>query len=1434
MRDSTFNFAFIADAFSSDKPKDTTSTSGGGSTFNLQLNRINLHHITCKVEDSVGSTGMLGYIADAEILINKIDLSDHILALEKVQFEQTAFTLRSLYDTIPSVHADSYDTVHIALGGWDLEASALVLDDCRFQYVNENSEKYAKGIDFNHLDLSHIQMEMTDIVYAGDTIQARIEQIGLQERSGFLLDTLMADVLFSPYEITLQDMVLATGNSHIRDGFSMTFSTLNDFDRFTSSVRMNGHFVHSSISSEDIAYFAPVLDDYNAQLQLDAHIYGSIDNLKGRDFVATLNDAVGIQGELNLRGLPNIDETFLDLDFDPLFVRTYQLENIIGYGKLPEEIRTMGTIDYTGKMTGFLYDIVSYGNLKTDIGAANTDVHFTYDAIHKGSQFEGSLNTSAFNVGKLIGQEQMVGKVSMEANINGSLNKGNEADVHLDANVQSLALNGYTYTGMQINGAFKNNYFSGDINIDDPNIVMQFAGVVDFTDTIPVYNFTSKISRANLQQLNLYEQPVVFSATASMDASGKTIDDMRGEAHFGDLYFIRGRNIYILDTLSMFAGVDSGKNYITGQSNLLDFSFKGNYTLTKLPAAVNELIRYYTNGISDTTLAPQQAEFSINIKNADRLMAIFYEDIHTIRNAVITGDFNTAQHTFNSRSRMDAFAYKGYKLDTILLETQTEGDMLQFFTRVRHTESNGKELIPITTAEGSFAHNTLQYNLKVGKDIDPNRLNLNGEIAFMDSLMAFNILPSEIYYRNEKWNILPNNSLQIDGKNIIANNFTLTSGEKLISLNTVPDEKYQTVLKLDIQHFPIDEIADKYILPGEGLKGVLDAHVNIGDLTGDFSFLGGGTISDLYLQDQKIGDLSVNAFLVRPSNKMSFKAYVAGVHGFTAQGIYTLANAETEDSIDLQVDFKDLNVVVAQPFLSGILSDLDGDINGGIHIAGAAQHPLMEGNVKVTNGSAVLDYMGTKYYFPELIAEIAPNKITIPETSIQDKLHNNGTLEGEVAYSNFSGWNFRNFHFTSDHILLMQTTAQQNPDFNGYAIGSADVNITGTLDDINIKIEATPHDSTVVNLPTYGSGNVKKHDFIRFVDRSNPNVDKEDNSLNLSVVNVDLLLNATPNAEIKILINSEGTEYLSGKGFGTLNIKASSLGKVEMTGDYTISEGTYDFSFQGLFQRPFTVEPGGTITFNGDPYKADLDLTAVYTAKKVKTSTVLASGVGEDVDVNVLINIGGKLEAPEISFDLDIPKTTAGASNTELQRWLQQVKADQNELNKQVFGLLITTSFLPQDLTAFNAVGTTANSTLNDFVSAQLTTYFQNVLNDFLKDTEIDVGYDNIQSGSYNYTNDQGYQFDVILKREIANNLIVKVGTTYYDYASANADGSTNNLAGDFEVEYLITEDGRIRVKAFRTSEYDAIVAKNDVKTGVGLYYTKDFDKIGDIFKKKE
>lgn len=1429
--DSTYNFDFITRAFAGGGSDTTTTRSGSSRSLNVKLNRIDLEDVRFIMQDDPAASRMDLAVGDVEILVNTLELKDHIIALEKIDISDTRFALTKLFDTIPSSSPESWDTVHIALGDWTMEATQVALENCRFSYLNVNDTTPNAGINFNDLDIRDINLAISDLLYMGDTIVQRIDHLSLTEKSGFRLDTLYANVLFSPYEATLTGMLLKTPDTRITDAFSMTYTTLNDFDRFESDVRMDANFDQAEVAGKDIAYFAPVLAQYDADLQLNGRIYGSLDNLKGRDIDAMLNETAGLHGTLNIKGLPNISETFVDLELEPLFVNTYGLEKIIGPGKIPQNLLALGTVNYTGRVTGFAYDLVTFGNLNSDQGNIYTDVHFQYTPETRTSAFSGDFNTTALNLGAIAAEEGLFGRLSMAAKIDGSVDDAGNANVDMQSVISAVEFNGYNYTNIVLDGNLESDYFRGNFVIDDPNIDLTFNGIIDMQDSIPAYDFKAQVKRANLQQLQLYDLPVVFSANASINAEGTNIDNMTGNIRFGDLIVIRDKFIYRLDTMTINAIERDSNKIVLITSNLIDLKMGGDFSFSALPGAIRNMVSYYTSGNIVEGLAPQQAEYTISIKNADRLAAIFYPDIQVVRNLTVSGSFNSGDYAFNTRVRADQFNYLNFTLDTVLVEARTYNNSLQYFTRINSTRIGSNVELPVIRSEGNFAHNQLHYNFKAGRDIDSNRVNLNGEVAFIDSSMLFNILPSEIYFQGEQWDILPNNSLKYATGHIIADNFTLSSGDKMISLSSSADATYSTVLKLIVRNIPIGELAEQYVLPGEEISGTLDASYTIGDALSDPSFIGGVEIKALTLNKVLLGNLKVNTSLIKPSNKLKFNSTLVGDNGFTTDGLFVFGKGDDEDSLRLKAEFRRTKLMVVEPFLRGILSEMTGDIYGSLQINGPVSAVQMEGDLQVKSGGMTVDYMGTHYAFERIDVDITRNKVIVPSTTLTDKLNNKATLKGELSYSNFDNWDFRELRITSDHMVLMETNARQNPDFYGYAISAVDCNITGKLDALTIGVEATPHTGTVVNLPTYGSGNVKKHDFIRFVNRQLvPDSVQAVEALNLSIVNVDLKLNATPEAQIKLLINSEGTEYLSGRGFGALNITANSLGKVEMTGIYRITEGLYDFSFQGLFQRPFTVIPGSTIEFSGSPYKAVLDLTAEYYVPDIPINTLTGTDTKEKSDVNVLINIDGILEAPEISFDLDIPQGTA-QNNNDFQRRLQEVKADKNELNKQVFGLLITKSFLPQDLTTFNAVGSTASTTMNDFVASQLTTYFQNVLNDFLKDTEIDIGIDNIQSGSYNYTDEQGKQFDVAMKREINDNLIIKVGTTYYDFASG-AQSAASNLAGDFEVEYLVTTDGRIRVKAFRVSEYDAIIAKNDILTGVGVYYTKDFNTLKELFSR--
>ncbi len=83
----------------------------------------------------------------------------------------------------------------------------------------------------------------------------------------------------------------------------------------------------------------------------------------------------------------------------------------------------------------------------------------------------------------------------------------------------------------------------------------------------------------------------------------------------------------------------------------------------------------------------------------------------------------------------------------------------------------------------------------------------------------------------------------------------------------------------------------------------------------------------------------------------------------------------------------------------------------------------------------------------------------------------------------------------------------------------------------------------------------------------------------------------------------------------------------------------------------------------------------------------------------------------------------------------------------------------------------------------------------------------------------------------------VNFGNANNTVANTTTGQTTNNtgIAGDFLLEYLVTPDGRIRLKTYaRTTNYTTDIINQDrVRTGGAISFQKDFDSLKELFRPK-
>lgn len=295
---------------------------------------------------------------------------------------------------------------------------------------------------------------------------------------------------------------------------------------------------------------------------------------------------------------------------------------------------------------------------------------------------------------------------------------------------------------------------------------------------------------------------------------------------------------------------------------------------------------------------------------------------------------------------------------------------------------------------------------------------------------------------------------------------------------------------------------------------------------------------------------------------------------------------------------------------------------------------------------------------------------------------------------------------------------------------------------------------------------------------------------------------------MSIVMDPLAGDNITARGTGNLQISFYNKGNFQIFGNYLIEEGFYKMSLQNVIRKDFTLQPGGIVSFNGDPRRANLNVQAVYTVTSASLNDLApdaASNKGT-VRVNCLLNLSGNLTAPTLHFDLDLP--TVSDEDRELVRSLTNTE---EQMNTQIIYLLSIGKFYTYDY-ANNAGQSDATSSL---AFSTLSGQLNNMLSQVIDSQNWNIG-TNLSTGEKGWTD---VEAEAILSGRLLNNrLIINGNFGYRD----NPMRSTN-FVGDFEAMWLLTKNGEFRLKGYNQTN-DRYFTKSTLTTqGIGLMYKKDF-----------
>ncbi|HYV92847.1 MAG TPA: translocation/assembly module TamB domain-containing protein [Chitinophagales bacterium] len=1449
--DSNWNFQFILDAL---KSKNKTSNP---SKLELALAKVRLNQVHFVLLDEPNIIRLNFFLPLTSIDVRKMDLDQPKFDLKNILIDhadlQITKLLRTEIDTSTFPQPDTA-VVHINTRPIQLVVDDLRFVDSRFSFDDMNEAPATTRFDLVHQSYSHLDLHFTNGSLLNDTIKAHISNISAREKSGFVLNHLEADAKVTTSEAVADHLKITTPNSTTGDFFSFSYTNFHDFLNFNEEVNLNADFDQSTISMKDIGYFIPGAKGNSEKLIADGDVKGTIENLKSKNLKLQTGSNTHFSGNIELKGLPEINETYIDLKVNDLVTDVNDIHRWIPGTQLPPAVMRLGSTHFNGSFSGFINDFVAYGVFNTQLGQVTSDLNMKFKNGVKSAQYSGNLATNDFNLGRMIAEDSVVGKISFALNVNGSGLDVSTMNAKMSGTIQQFDFRKYNYQNAAINGTFDSKVFSGQVILHDPNAHLIFNGLVDFNKELPVYDFKAKLDSANLLALKFSDDPYILSVKMDMNMRGKNIDDFLGYAKATDIVFSDDKARFRLDSLVM--DIDQKENG-NGRKLILTTSiaaarFDGKFALTKLPAAFLSVIDHYFPSLPgdysqlDTL---EDFDFRIALNKVSGAEHFFLPELRGMDSTNIRGHFNSRQHSISFTGKVPALGYKSFDFGDVYVGAETKNDSFRV-TAGSHDIQIGDSLVINNPVFITVLHQDSATVFLRGSSPDRrNYMNLLCKITGDSTELQLHVLPSDLVMNGRAWQISRDNLITYDDDRLIFHNFSFSNESRLLTVKNVNLRVHATNLEFDFADIPLADTHELIKWNHVAIEGNLNGSMQVLNVFNAPRIDAATTISDFSANGKKVGLVTANISYVPEDDRMTMEMLLNDAqYDVKASGTYY--PRRVTDQLNLDVDVKKANLEMLEGVLfDGIISNTQGSASGKLSVMGSAAKPVLTGQVNIASLSTKINYLQTTYHCSNEDVIFKDGIIDLGKLVLFDEYNNTADAKGEIFHDHLSHWSM-NVAITTNKFLAMKTTEKDDSVYYGTAVASGIIQFDGPIDEMVIRASVTSMKGTTINIPISNSTSAGQRSFIQYINKKQDTVATVYAGYErMAGVTLNFNMDITPEAVIQIIFDQQTGDIIKGSGSGNISMEINTKGEFSMYGTFTIDHGNYLFTQFNFFNKYFSIEKGGTISWNGDPYEAQIDLSALYTTKASLIDLLPTASIGsistQDRSelqrryiTNLYLKLTGSLFSPDISFDIKLPEVSSVSSTANIE--LLRLKQDENEMNKQAFAILVFGHFIPTDNSGLGgqSIGTEGINSLSDFISGQINTLASSLRSDIdfslnYQSYEANLGSGLNASDPNNLVKRNELQV-ALTKRFFNDRLSIDVGGNF-DFGgtatSATTNQTTTGVAGDFAVEYKITPDGRVTGKVFSTSDYSVVDERNKTKNGVAISYTRDFDNLKELFK---
>ncbi len=1450
-------------------PKDPSK-----SDFVLDLKTLNAKSLAVRIDDETFGTKFDMYFKRADIGFDTLDIIGKYLNITEADFDEPNI---QIINSLPQ--ADSETAVPGSDKVWSFDIHTMRFTDGKVGLDNKKSlpvtYPHAQGIDYGHMQLTDVDLSLDSLVIRGWDFRARDIAIHLLHQNGFEINKLGARrAIVSKDSVVVEDLLLKTAQSTIDNSVSLFFSGYTDFQSFVDSVRLDIPKADLHLHVSDLMAMAPGLSNleffkhnHEKEINFQGQVNGHVNRLRIRRMYAGFGN-LNITGDLKSHDLAVDGSQFISLKVEKSAFSAKSLQSIFPEMQLPPILERLGQINFVGNFDGYPDNFVSHGAFNTSLGQVILDMNMNLLKGISEGKYSGSLALRNFDIGKLT-ENPKLGKATLKARVIEGYGLDTESlRADITANLSSIVYNGYEYRNARVDGLVTGKLFSGTMDINDPYLGIQFEGTVDARESLPKLNFMSRIERLNLFELGLSNQQFTIEGFFEVDMVVGNVNQLEG-TFLGENVLLKVDEVdYTMDHVLLVASSDSisGDRVFAVESDPVTGTIIGDFDPFLLANQMAHYLHQKYPGLVSLPEKPLQEEVTQRLNwnllvndSEDWFNLLGVQDLN-IKRSTLKGGINIQEDKFFGSVLLPELHYNKMNFyETTLVFEESDG-FAGIEIELVAADINENFFFEDVSIKGGISNDSIRFNFKTDQLADIiNKLDLDLRASANPKKGNWQIsfLPIELVMFGDDWKVPPGNKIEIRKDEFEITNFQLVSGDKKILL----DDVYNKGIEAYVSGFNINYLNELWVTDKFDFSGLYTLDFELDNIYDTKRLSAVLSLPALRVNDVPYGRMVMTAEMNDPKDSVVIdialinkEATLFGKGAFLPPMKIIPKDEQNYLRLDLKANEFPLGFL---EFLIGEnIRDTEGSVDMSLNLRGKINALNPEGEGIIKNGSTTIDYLGVGYSFHEQTFKITETNIDLSGITIYDVLGNTAVVQGGLTHRYLRNLGL-DATMKANRILGLDVTSEENNVFYGRGIGSVNATFSGTVANPKMVIGLTTAKGTHIYIPlSSGTTNTDK-DFAIFLENGMLPVTPP-TQFDLGGIDLTMNMTITEDAIIELIFDDNTGEVLRSTGIGDLDLSMDRLGNFSMYGDYTIANGDYLFTNFKVVRKPFLLNSGGIIQWNGDPYDANLNIQAKYKDLSASVYTLIQEYITdpggaqkevyeqsrERTKVDLLMTLSGSLLQPDISFNIEFPDLSGelkGYVNTKV----NILKANENAMLQQVVGLLITRSFLPTITGSSSGLILTQgiNNTFSELISSTLSGYLGGLIGDLIPTGEIlsgitlemNLGLPIPQGGGDISTNPlddpSATVVEVDLPLEFFNDrLEVRLGGDYV--TGATTVSKTEYFAGDVTFSYKITPDGRLKIRAYNQNAPTIEGRRN--KTGVGLTYRREYNTFSEFLGKKK